>query len=133
MNYLAEILFIAVNILMAWHHANLINKDRRILHGVWAYGYVLFTCLVSYFMGSFWLFIAALVLRAVVFSPALNLFRKPQRAFFYVPVPVDGFWRNVRRGSIIDWVHYQIFNIHSEIYFIVYALVLLILNVFVLR
>lgn len=121
-NYLAEILFVIVNIAMAKHHANLILKDKPIKHGWWGLLYLIIAGVVCYYLKSWWLFTASLVLRKVVFDAALNLFRG--KALFYV---------SSSPKSIVDIVHYKIFGKYAELYVTFYAVVLLMLNVFALR
>lgn len=69
-----NLIFLAGNILMAIYHVRLINRGQRIRHGLWAAGYL---AAVGIFCLLFtWLYLPVLVLlRAVVFTPALNKFR----------------------------------------------------------
>jgi hypothetical protein len=119
MSLIAEILMIAANILMSWHHAEAIKDDRPIKHGWWGLGYLALAGVVSLLNESVLLFICLLFIRKIFFDTALNLFRgKP---LFYV---------SASTSSIIDKLHLKLFKNKSEIYIPAYLIILIILNLF---
>lgn len=130
MGFIAEILFICFNIIMARHHANLIADGRPIKHGWWGLAYVSFTGLISFlywqrtevFAEGLLLFICSLVVRKVFFDLSLNIFRgKP---LFYVSKTTT---------SIIDKIHYNLFKERCEIYYIVYFLASVFFAIYFMR
>lgn len=132
MTYIGELILIAVNILMAWYHADLIKDDKKIRHGLWGFLYIVLAAVMSYLNSSVWLFITALYLRKVVFDISLNLFR--DLPVFYISPELKNmsFRQAVRKASIIDWIHYRLFKDRSEVYVIIYFLKLIFLNIFFL-
>lgn len=68
-------IFLAGNLWMAWYHSQLITQHKPIKHGLWAGAYLVGVAIVSLLLG--FLYAPVLILlRAMVFSPALNYFRK---------------------------------------------------------
>lgn len=120
MNYIAEIILIAANILMAAHHADLIEQDRPVKHGIWGGLYLLFTLVLCYGL-TWWLLPVSLCLRKIVFDLSLNLFRgKP---LLYV---------SKSSGSLLDKLHYKVFGDNIEIYMTLYLIKVVFLNIFCL-
>ena len=119
MIFLAEIALIAVNILMAWWHAKLIERGKPIRHGYWGFVYLIFSGGLSIGLGSWVLMVASLFIRKVFFDLSLNLFR--EKPFFYV---------SANPKSIIDRVHNYLFGDNSEIYMSVYFLTIVIINIY---
>lgn len=91
MIYLAEILFVALNVGMAAWEAHLIHQERPIKHGWWALLYVALIAAVWFWQKNPVLCVCAVLIREVVFSPALSYFR--ELPFFY---------RSKTTGSVID-------------------------------
>lgn len=121
MIYLCAAILVAYNIITAWWHAKLIKRDLRIYHGWWAAAYILFTgalCLMSH---SGWLAIFSFFVRKPVFDISLNLFR--ELPMFYVSNDPD---------SIIDDIHYSLFEKRSEIYLFIYFIFALLITLFLL-
>ena len=119
MTFLFAALIIAYNIITAWWHSVLIKQGRRIYHGWWATAYLLLIGILCVVSGSGWLAIFSLLIRKPVFDVALNLFR--DLPMFYVSSDPD---------SLIDDIHYSLFEKRSEIYLLIYlftALITLIL------
>lgn len=117
---ITQILFVLINIAMAYHHAKLIKRHRPIHHGLWGGGYLLaaaFTSLVICW--NYWLFAALLVLRVPVFNIALYLFRGLSP--WYVPV---------RPKSVVDRVHGWIFRKESQLMYAAYCFAWAALNLF---
>lgn len=120
MIWLGEILLLLVNIAMAYHHSELIKDDKPIKHGWWGLSYFVLAVVMSIF-SSWWLLLAAMLIRKVFFDLSLNLFRgKP---LFYV---------SSTSTSIIDRIHYKIFGNKSEIYMSIYFVLLILVNIFLL-
>lgn len=120
MIYIGEILLLLANVIMAWHHSELIKDDKPIKHGLWGLGYLSLVIVMSIF-SSWWLLLAGLLIRKVFFDLSLNLFRgKP---LFYV---------SASSTSIIDRIHYRIFGKRSEIYQSLYFVLLVLINIFLL-
>jgi len=117
MMYVLEILLIAFNVTMAWHHAQLIADGKRIYHGWWGLAYVAFAILVSFIGKSWVLMILSLPLRKVVFDLSLNLFRG--LPLFYV---------STKTTSLIDKAHNYLFGKNSEAYMTFYFIIIIALN-----
>ncbi len=124
-----QVLFILANISMAIHHANLINSGKKVLHGLWAAIYIAFAVVLSYSCGEFWLLFIALMIRKVVFDAALNVLRN--LPVFYVTPEIKGisFWQALWRGKLNDWLHYKVFGERNEVYVLLYATVIIFINV----
>ena len=117
MMYILEILLIAFNLVMAWHHSQLIADGKKIYHGLWGSYYIAFAVLVA-FVGKSWvLMILSLPLRKVVFDLSLNLFRG--LPLFYV---------STKTTSLIDKAHNYIFGKNSEVYMAFYFIIIIALN-----
>jgi hypothetical protein len=70
-----QLIFLAGNLWMAYYHSQLIKANKPIKHGYWAALYLFAVLVWSVIFG--WLYAPLLILqRGVVFSPALNLFRR---------------------------------------------------------
>jgi|ADGO01.1.fsa_nt_gi hypothetical protein len=69
-----NLIFATFNLWMAYYHAQLFKANKRIRHGLWA---ALYLGVVGVFCLLFtWWYLPIMILnRAVIFSPALNLFR----------------------------------------------------------
>ncbi len=118
MIFFAEILLIAVNVWMAWYHSRLIQKGIRIKHGFWAAGWLIFSTLLSIVLQSWVLMVASLFIRKVVFDLSLNLFR--EKPLFYVSSSTT---------SIIDRVHNWLFGNRGEIYYPIYFVSIILINI----
>jgi len=112
---LIVLLPIAINVIMAGIHANMIKEGKKIKHGLWGGGYLigLVALCFAYDWGGFnwWLLLDGLLIRKVFFDIPLNLFRG--LPFFYVSSTTT---------SIIDRFHNSVFGKHSEIYMTIYFL-----------
>lgn len=119
MIYIIEILIIAINVTMAWHHSNLIADEKKIYHGWWGLAYFVFVCFAAW-LGKSWVLLAlSFPLRKVVFDLSLNLFRG--LPLFYV---------STKTTSLIDQLHNYIFGKKSEYYMFFYVVIIVILNAF---
>ena len=116
--FVYEIVLFAANLLMADYHSVLMRKGRPIKHGWWALSYLILTAFLAYLGGSYVLAFVSVVLRKVVFDTALNIFN--DRPLFFV---------STETTSIIDRLHYWAFGKNSEIYMILYILILIVLNI----
>lgn len=112
---IAAALVVAYNIATAWWHSRLIKQHRRIYHGWWAAAYFLLIGALCIFYNSGWLAIFSLFIRKPLFDVSLNIFR--ELPLFYVSSDPD---------SIIDDIHYSLFEKRSEIYLFVYFFIALI-------
>ena len=136
MIFAAEIALIGINILMAWWHSKLITTGKPIKHGIWGFGYLIFSGLLSFALGSWVLFISSLFIRKVVFDLSLNVFRFGWGELFYITPEVKnvtGLWDAIRKGKTIDWIHYKMWGNYCEVYYIVYFLITIILTIWLLR
>ena len=134
MIWLSEIAIASFNIWMAWYHSRLIKKSVKIKHGLWGVLYAVLAGGLSLWMGSWLLAAVAVFLRKVVFDTALNLFRG--LAVFYVSPELErytGLKDAIRKGKVIDWMHYKAFGLEPEIYMIIYSIVIVILNIWIAR
>ena len=68
-----QIIFIALNILLAWYHARLIKQGKKIYHGRWAAGIA--GLMAAFAAIDLWYIPVLLFLRLLIFGAALNLFR----------------------------------------------------------
>lgn len=118
MIFAGEIVLIAVNILMAWYHKKLIAARKPIKHGFWGFGYLIFSAALSIVLQSWVLMIASLFIRKVVFDLSLNLFR--EKPLFYVSSSTT---------SIIDRIHYWAFGNKGEIYYLIYFVAIILINI----
>ena len=121
MTYFGELLLLIANILMAWHHAELIEEGRPIRHGWWGAAYLALAICFAWLNQSWALFVASLFLRKIVFDLSLNIFR--DLPIFYVSSSTT---------SIIDKLHYRFFGKRSEVYMSFYLLLLIFINIFFL-
>lgn len=119
MTFIAEILLLFVNIIMAYEHAYMIERGKKIQHGWWGLGYVAFVISLALICKSYLLFVASLFIRKVFFDTALNYFRE---------LPI--FHVSTTTTSLIDKLHYKLFGKHSEIYTTIYFIVLLFTQLF---
>ena len=103
--YLSQVFLIAFNIWMARYHSRLLKKDKKIKHGIWGGLYLVLSAAITCFLGDLWLLISCILLRKFLFDIALNLYNG--RGPFHV---------STETTSVIDRIHYKLFNIHSEIY-----------------
>lgn len=97
-NFIIQLIFLIGNIAMAWYHAKLIKDHMPIYHGWWSGGYLLAVIVVCYLF-SWWYWPVLLLLRGVVFSPALSLFRG---------LPIN--YISTRTTSLIDQFENMIFK-----------------------
>lgn len=114
-----QLIFLAFNIWMAYHHSQLIKANKPIKHGWWG---ALYLGAITPFAILFgWLYFPLLILqRGVVFSPALNLFRG---------LPIN--YISSTTTSIIDRLEYSLFKTNwykREVYYLAGWLTLTILN-----
>lgn len=115
--YVLEILLIAFNLVMAWHHSQLIADGKKIYHGLWGSYYIAFAVLVAFVGKSWLLLILSLPIRKVVFDLSLNLFRG--LPLFYV---------STKTTSLIDKAHNYLFGKNSEVYMAFYFIIIIALN-----
>lgn len=117
-----QIIFMAINIIMAWWHSRLIKADRPILHGYWGGGYLLAAALVA-FIGYGWegkmLFLLLLLNRKFVSDISLNLFRG--KNVFYV---------SKTTASLVDKAYYFVFQDKSEEYQAIHLVLIVAINYF---
>ena len=73
---------------------------------------------ITCFLGDLWLLIACFLLRKFLFDISLNLYNG--RGIFHV---------STETTSIIDWIHYKLFGVNSEIYQTMYFMGWIILNI----
>lgn len=128
------LVLILVNILMAWWHSRLLKKDRKIKHGWWGLAYILFASITTYYSEDVAVFINSLFIRKVFFDTALNLFRR--LAIFYVSPEIErysGLREAIKKGKVIDWLHYKLFGMHSEIYMSIYLMVVVVMTVWIAK
>lgn len=119
MIYILEILIISINVTMAYHHSNLIEDGKKIYHGWWGFLYFIFLLLTAWIGKSYILFLLGFPIRKVFFDLSLNLFRG--LPLFYV---------STKTTSLIDRLHNYIFGKKSEYYMFFYAVIVIVLNVF---
>lgn len=93
-----QIIFAAANIWMAWCHAKLIRENKPIKHGLWGGGYLAAVLIWTVIFGWVYFFLL-LVQRGVLFSPALNLFRR---------LPINHI--SSTTTSLIDRLEYKLFK-----------------------
>jgi hypothetical protein len=114
-----QLIFVAFNIWMAWYHSRLIKDHRPIRHGYWAALYLFAVLVWSVIFG--WLYAPLLILqRGVVFSPALNLFRR---------LPIN--YISSSTTSVIDRIEMWLFKTNwykREVYYLAGWLTFTILN-----
>ena len=111
-------LFVLMNVIMALVHNDMIDDGRKIEHGWWGFGYVVFCCGICGLYGSWLLLLDSVLIRKVVFDLSLNLFRgKP---LFYV---------SSSPASIIDKIHNKIFGLNSIPYMVVYFAAMVVISV----
>lgn len=80
-----QILFIVLIIGIAKYHANLFQKNKPIgplFHAIWAAIYFVIPAGLSWYLHSWWLIGAAVLLRFVAYNPILNTIRK--KNWFYL-------------------------------------------------
>lgn len=111
-------IFVAINIIMAFHHHLMMQDGERIKHGWWGALYLSFAGLAGLLTNSWLLFVNSLFIRKVVFDTALNLFN--HRPLFFV---------STETTSIIDKLHYKIFKKNSELYMSIYFIVIIALTI----
>lgn len=112
-----QVIFIALNILMAAYHAYLIGHNKRITHGWWSLVYIVAMFVAFYFYRNWFLFPILLILRKVVFDISLNLFRA--KAWDYT---------SKSTGSILDGINNRLFK-SAKVMYGVYAALWLVLNI----
>src|SRR5688500_3008564 len=96
MSVLQQVLFVLINIVMAWYHSDLIKANKPIYHGLWGGLYLGAAALVAYLHRDWTLLVALLCIRKSVFDVSLNLFRgKPM------------WWKSKTTTSIIDKLLYK--------------------------
>ena len=119
MIYVAEILVLLLNLIMAWHHASLIKKGRPIKHGWWGLLYFVVVSPILFYYKSVLIFICVFIIRKIFFDISLNLFRE-----------LPTFYVSKTTTSLIDKLHNKVFGYSSEIYMFVYLVILITLNFF---
>lgn len=117
MSQIAVILMVGVNLCMAWHHTDLIERGRPIRHGWWALGYLALAALFAVLNRSILLMVDLCLVRKVVFDLSLNLMRG--LPLFYVSRTTT---------SIIDQIHYRLFGLNSKPYMALYFIAILIIT-----
>lgn len=117
---LIELLFVLVNIAMAYYHCLLIKQNRIIQHGWWTLGYGLACGIVLILTWNWILFFCLILIRKVVFDISLNLFRG---------LPVFHISRETK--SLIDQLHNAFFGGYAIIYQSVYFVAIVVLNFFI--
>lgn len=117
---IGEILLVLVNIAMAWWHSELIKDGKPIKHGLWGGLYLVLSGVFAFLNHSVLLFVLALFIRKVVFDLALNIFRGEVSLFYVSKNP----------KSIIDRIHLKLFGVNSELYMVIYFLIIIVINIF---
>lgn len=117
MIYISEILLLAANIIMAYHHADLIKDGLKIKHGWWGLSYLAFAGLLSLLHGSWLLFIVSLPIRKVFFDLSLNYFRG-----------LSLWYQSTQTTSIIDKLHS---GINPKVYLSVYTASIIVINLWI--
>jgi hypothetical protein len=112
-----QLIFVAVNIAMAWWHAKLIKENRPIKHGWWGLAYVVAAAATSFISKDWILFILLLLIRKLVFDLSLNIFRG-----------LPPFHISLTTTSIIDKLQRKLFGTNGALVAIVYGAVILLLN-----
>ena len=116
MIYISEAFLIIANIIMAYHHSELINEGRKIKHGWWGLAYLGFAGLLSLLHHSWLLFIVSLPIRKVFFDLSLNYFRA-----------LSLWYQSTQTTSIIDKLHS---GINPKVYLSVYTASIIVINFF---
>lgn len=88
MNYFIEILFVSYNVITAYLQAQRFKEGKTINHTLWGGIYALLVVMAG-ILDSVLMGIVGVVVRVVVFSPALNLFRK--KPYFYLNFSGESF------------------------------------------
>lgn len=117
---MTQVILILVNIAMAYYHSVLIENGKKIHHGYWGGGYLLFSGFLSLLIESWVLMIFSLFVRKVVFDLSLNLFRG--LPLFYV---------SKTPKSIIDTFHNLVLKDKIKIYMAVYSVIAIVLSFFI--
>lgn len=102
MNYLAELLFLFINILAADFQAQQFAAGRSISHFWWAFAFGVFIGVAWWLRDEDWYLACALLLeRTWMFNPTLNLFRgKP---FFYTGSGKGSSWLDDHFGKFYSY------------------------------
>ena len=117
MIYIGELILILINIAMAYIHANMIKDGKKILHGLWGGGYIIVATLFA--LVNHWILLPeALLIRKVFFDLSLNKFRG-----------FDWFYVSESTTSIIDRLHNFLFGNRPYIYYSVYFVLLITINI----
>lgn len=114
-----QLLFIALNIGLAWYHAKLIRENKPIYHGWWAAGFLAIAGIVSLLAGSWILFILLCLERLVVFNVALNVFRG-----------LPPFHVSLTTTSILDKLQRKLVGTNGWIVPLIVTVVCIVLNFF---
>lgn len=100
-----QLLFTALNIIIAWWHARLIKQQRPIKHGWWGLAYIIAAGVASFIAKDWILLVLLLLNRKLVFDISLNLFRglPPFHVSLTTTSIVDNWQRKIfgRNGFIV--------------------------------
>lgn len=129
-----QIAFVFANIGMAYYHASRLKKGGVIKHWLWGSLYLLAAGTLAIYFNSWVFFVCSILQRKVIFDTSLSYFR--DLPLFYVSKEPDGksLWDCIRLNiSVVDWIHWKLFNSRSEIYIIIYLLLWLLGIVYMLN
>ncbi|MHA4844401.1 hypothetical protein ACX0G7_09565 [Flavitalea antarctica] len=113
-----QLLFVLINIAMAWYHAKLIRENKPIVHSLWAAGYLAAVVIATIITKDIILFVLLFVERKLVFDIALNVFRgKPP------------FWISETTTSVIDRIQDMFFDYNGKTWAVIYIGAIVVLNV----
>jgi hypothetical protein len=139
MNYFIEILFVFINLLIAFIHARQWKNSQtgkpfwEIKHGWWAFLYlglvmIPVIALKSHYGYYNWLLgVILIILRKPVFDCSYNYYRG--YGLFYVSKHATK--NEASSTSIIDDIHWKLFKNKAEIYQPIYLFIALLLNYFI--
>jgi hypothetical protein len=117
MFYLSEIILLIINVIMAEWHTHLKDKNIRYNKDVYVIGYVGIALILTAISRSILLVPTAFLLHKVAYDFAYNIFRGLP-LFFVSTSPM----------SLIDRIHFYFLGKYSEIYQVVYLLLILTIN-----
>lgn len=117
MFYLSEIILLIVNVLMAEWHCHLKGGNIRYSKDIYVIGYIGLTFCLMAITKSMVLFPASILIHKLAYDTAYNIFRG---------LPL--FFVSTSPTSFIDRIHLYFFGKYSEIYLIIYFLLVLTIN-----
>lgn len=94
-----EVVFLFINLGLAYVHSRLILHDKKIVHWLWALVYAVLVTIGYFLTKNWWMVAAAILIRELVFAQVLNGLRK--KSMFYV---------NPKTGSVIDGLQGQLYK-----------------------